>query len=421
MIPEPRSMVVAVLRVAGACIIASGCALDFDAPFAETGHGGGSGSDGPGASNAGGAAEDASAESGNVGGGAGAGAWGGGAAGSEPDAGGDSADAGSDAVAYDGTDGQFTQTEVDCLDSLDNDGDGLVDCSDPDCQPLYRCVPEPATAFDGYFRVRTEQWDGSEPVQTLCDDGSAPARSYQGPRPALACHCACGVADEVACSLSRLSCSGTASCSTGIDVTDDVADGVCHGPSLLPSMTPRSCSVKPPVPAAVGNCVPTSAETTTPPWTRTMDACVEERVGGGGCTAGSTCVRSPPAGHGHLCIRMAGADPCPLGWDAQESTWLGAVDSRACDACGCSFDPSSATCSPTVYAFHDFLDCGGPSVALDSMTCVDVAGMSDYFTWSVRLVSAPVPTTAGACTPFGGEPTGSVNPFDPVTYCCQQP
>ena len=67
---------------------------------------------------------------------------------------------------------------VRCGDNIDNDGDGLVDCADPDCAAAYRCAergpepaaPDPARCFDGV--------DNDENGYTDCGDWGCLREGY---------------------------------------------------------------------------------------------------------------------------------------------------------------------------------------------------------------------------------------------------
>jgi hypothetical protein len=78
--------------------------------------------------------------------------------------------------------------ETNCADGIDNDGDGLVDCKDPDCPP---CAPPPCAAgkecCDGIDNDGDGQIDEGNVCGTLGSGQPCPPGAYQ------ACDCYCGV------------------------------------------------------------------------------------------------------------------------------------------------------------------------------------------------------------------------------------
>src|SRR5580698_10770098 len=57
-----------------------------------------------------------------------------------------------------------------CTDGIDNDGNGLVDCADPACQPAYTCVTAPAGWTIGAFLPSVADQPGPS-----CPTGYAPS------------------------------------------------------------------------------------------------------------------------------------------------------------------------------------------------------------------------------------------------------
>lgn len=78
------------------------------------------------------------------------------------------------------------KTETNCADGIDNDGDGLVDCIDPDCPPCKPVCPPGKECCDGI----DNNGDGKIDEGNVCGTvgtGPCPPGAYQS------CDCYCGV------------------------------------------------------------------------------------------------------------------------------------------------------------------------------------------------------------------------------------
>ena len=129
----------------------------------------------------------------------------------------------------------------DCTNGVDDNGDGEIDCADPQCTPDYECVPTVPTDWTGYFRVNTA---ANPSAHVPCPDGGAPTTTFESPAGAAQCTaCTCDSLTGATCDPPPLRCFvGSNNCSSGggSDWTPALADGACHKPSNLLGATLRS-------------------------------------------------------------------------------------------------------------------------------------------------------------------------------------
>src|SRR4051812_19027561 len=71
--------------------------------------------------------------------------------------------------------------EDDCLDGIDNDGDGDIDCADTNCRPDFECAVAPLAGWTGPLYVEDAPHDPAAPPAEPCPDGKLPAAYYAGP------------------------------------------------------------------------------------------------------------------------------------------------------------------------------------------------------------------------------------------------
>jgi hypothetical protein len=303
-----------------------------------------------------------------------------------------------------------------CFDGIDNDGDSLVDCEDPDCEPVSECVAAPPGLGAPY---RVHQVALAAPA-TPCSGGASETFFAEPAGPAECSACSCGGLEGAACSLPSLTCfPGSSGCNGGgDDWTAALEDGNCHKPIFLLGLNFQlSCRVTSPSGVVEpGACPPSPVDfPNKAPWGARVDSC-GPLVAGGGCGLGEVCVPRAADPGQRLCFRSDTA-MCPAGTTVVEA-FADGTDSRGCNACSC--EPSGVSCTDGGYTFFDLDQCamGGsdPPVVIDSSACQSVTPLLDSFSWSAR--ATPV-TATGSCTPSGGEPVGEVTPGKPTTYCCQ--
>jgi hypothetical protein len=302
----------------------------------------------------------------------------------------------------------------DCLDGVDNDGNALADCADPACQPAYECVPDAtASAWQGYYQLTTSSFPATPQA---CPDNSNPEVVFSGPGAAAQCAaCGCGTATGT-CSYPSLGLWGNSNdCNGGQTYTYTPNDGNCHTFPVncgntcsfdqRASITTPSSPVNPPSCPASGG-----AATIGDMWNNEHHAC-QLPSAGGGCNANEVCVPK------QSCVRQAAALACPLDWSKALATFSSATDTRDCSMCTC--DETPVSCSGGEFVVSDDNACMGgtnPDVTISGNSCVSLQNLLDQSSGSYRAVAG---TLMGNCTPQGGQPTGSVTPSGPVTFCCR--
>jgi hypothetical protein len=307
-------------------------------------------------------------------------------------------------------------TTEDCLDGLDNDADGSIDCADADCTTGFTCTDEPPS---GWTSVALEEGMGAPPTPMPCASGDMPESLYTGPAgPAECSMCMCGNLTGTTCNPPQLLCfPGSQSCNANNqdDWTGDFGNNSCAKPDIgfsisLSCRLGNAASVNQP-----GNCgMPSPSDfPNKDTWAGWLQACAIKATGGG-CGTGKVCAPNPTATQS-LCIRQDGQQACPNGWKAVEG-YADGKDDRSCGACSCTANP---TCTGGTYQVFDSNNCdtnGGNPTTIDSNTCRNVSGQIDFGSWSVQRNP---PTAGGTCAASGGEPQGSVQTQGPVTFCCK--
>ena len=302
----------------------------------------------------------------------------------------------------------------DCLDGLDNDKDGSIDCADADCTTGFTCTDEAPT---GWTAVALDQGLGAPPPPAPCDSGALAESLFMGPAgPAECSACSCGTLAGNTCNAPGLSCFvGSNNCGNGQqDWTNNFAAGNCAKPDIgfainLSCRLAGTTSV-----GQTGSCPPSISDfPNKDTWAGWAQACAI-KTSAGGCAAGTVCAPKP-TGTQSLCVRQDGLKMCPLGWTTVEA-YADGTDDRSCGACSCTANP---TCTNGTYQVFDSNNCdpnGGNPVTVDNNTCRNVSGQIDFGTWSVRKNP---PTAGGACTADGGGAQGAMQPKGPVTFCCK--
>ena len=315
-----------------------------------------------------------------------------------------------------GDDGQGGGGIEDCLDGIDNNGDQLADCADPQCTPNYECVPEAPTAWLGYSRIARSAYPG--PVLT-CSDGSTPDVYFDTPGEEAQCSaCECGPAVDGGCSYPQLSCwFNTNSCNGMASAEYSPSDGGCK---QLPDNNTCSNSCNNPQVCAMSedskvigspSCVPSGgAPKIGPAWNGETAVCTG--VTGGGCNSGSVCVATGQAPFDSTaCITRDGQQTCPDAYPITVYAHADGTDTRGCSDCDC--DSSSLSCLGASITVYDNNTCGGSQAILNG--CTSVKDLIDNDSASYAATNGSL----SDCAPGGGAPTGAVTPTDAITICCR--
>jgi hypothetical protein len=300
--------------------------------------------------------------------------------------------------------------ESDCFNGLDDDGDGLTDCEDPDCAALVRCVPEAPAGWNGLLFVRTR--GDQEPVTdcgSMITGDTYRAGLVAGPH---TCACSCGSPTGGSCGTPAATIYPMADCS-GIAGASLVGAG-CF--PLMVSGVDAPKSVRATVATVVWPTCPVSAipNPLEVSWKQAVDTCQVKQSAT--CEAKEVCVPLPlPGMEPVACILRAGDHVCPAPFTDKRVYYAGFDDGRKCSAAGC-------VCSVVG------IKCGGKVRAQANTECTNAVGAFDI-DGACHAITTPTPVVAvsltpdaspsGSCKAVGtAVPTGSATPTGAHTVCC---
>lgn len=324
-----------------------------------------------------------------------------------------------------GAGGLCVRPPEDCMNGVDDDGDGQADCADTDCQTAgFMCVPTVPAGFAG----PVELFEGAVADMPKCD-GPYPVESFTG-WGSLACpfscsNCLCGSPKEVACG------------NPGISF-DDIG-GTCRALTTRPvTLTPGECYSLPDTSytmfatwegkASGGKCESTGGGQITrlPASWNAARVCGGQITGGGGCAAGSMCWPAPQKGfQAQACVVGGGNLTCPASGYTNKRDYFDSQDfsdTRLCSGCGCA-TPTGVSCHAevTLYAAgligKEPLACSSlnPEIVKVPTECV----REPFNIGSVRASIPATPFSGGSCAGTGGERTGACTPTGrQATVCC---
>jgi hypothetical protein len=333
----------------------------------------------------------------------------------------------------------------DCLNGVDDNGDGKVDCADPECLAGYECVDPVPTGWDapGYVALY-EGPTGMTPPPCPTD---LPTTAYTGmgtlqASAAMCSPCGCAPPTGETCDLTgdldpakpglqpmrikNTDCLTNATNLISLTVPNPPWGGACFHAEMaaggqLCNGSPCNKSVESLAPTVSGgSCVGTGGTPTKPMpvWAAGSLACSGTRVGKG-CTGQQVCQPKPPAPFkGHVCIEQAGDVACPAGPFSSKTVFYGDfTDTRDCTACTCGA-ASGGNCEITLHLFSDPAVgvCATEVVQLKAGGCALIPANAGIFGWTDAVTKNP---SGGGCPPTGqSTPTGSVVPKGPTTFCC---
>jgi hypothetical protein len=338
--------------------------------------------------------------------------------------------------------GQCKTLVENCLNGIDDDRDGLVDCADPDCTSGYTCGSLPA-GWQGPFVL----WSGTPNAAPSCPATYPSVLFLDHDKlnvPSYACpDCGCAPSSDSTCNTLHFWYDTTSTCSATAawDISVD-PNGVCVPENLLLysknfnplSQSINSAQLTPPdqhspalPPYAQGTCTPNQVTPSFPSATWGLDAegcgLAPGATTGGGCSVGA-CMPKPAAPFGaKLCIFKVGVTTCPLSSYPVSPTspqyYADWVDNRKCTSCTCG----SVSCGGTVTAFTDTgctqnptpIDMGGSCTTLPKDPTPSGSGTQKQDTLSIRWDNGgPV------CGQGTSNLLGAATPDSAITVCCQQ-
>jgi hypothetical protein len=309
--------------------------------------------------------------------------------------------------------------ESDCLDGLDNNGDGKADCEDPTCTTVM-CVPAVAAGNEiGLFQTpacpATDFTVGTAQHQTLNSSCGG---------------CTCSV--RTSCTI-RLDLYNSSDCtpspspaaSVSITGTNDPGQGACAATNPAALIIPKSIRTNT-FSAASGTCVSGGSASETASWGTSKSFCGATRQSST-CGGSQVCVPKPPAAT-PMCVRVpSAAASCPAGYPNPQGTWYSAASPAQCSCGGCTKN-SDGTC-PTGQLSNGVLFFNGTSCGFDAghfqnseptSTCLPASATRTYtdYTYSARFAGPITPATAGTCSITTNTDVAAA-PSGPSTICCQ--
>jgi hypothetical protein len=297
------------------------------------------------------------------------------------------------------------------MNGIDDNGDDLVDCEDPQCSPAYHCVPDvPAGWSEIGYRAERNSNDNAidcgklELFHAFTDLIS----------PTTGCQCSCSKPSNPVCEATPSSIWTSSNC-TGYSYA--VQPSTCHdfaSAAQVGSVWVGSYSYQ------SGSCtVEVSGAPDPATWGRTVDICVAKERGSG-CAAGHTCIPRAPAGaEANPCIRQIGTMECPSDYPTRHIYHSDVTDTRSCSAAQCSCSPSSGKCTPTVNLYTG-QQCNNQQVnyplGQSSGRCI-----ATNYPAGTRIRSGYVAGNleTGSCASSGTGFLGTSSPKEPQTLCCR--
>ncbi|MCC6527201.1 MAG: hypothetical protein IT373_31420 [Polyangiaceae bacterium] len=292
-----------------------------------------------------------------------------------------------------------------CVDGVDNNGDALADCADPQCSAVgFACLPDPGQGWVGPVVLQNPALDCPARWPAAVMSGGASVTSA-----AAACDCTCGAAVDVACA--------------DLQNVGRYADSACNTASALSQFPIGACTSLPngasfgaievmPVPCSGGNCPPVPSVGKPPTvWVEPAEACAP---GGtpGGCEAGRC---APPVDDAVVCVATQGAQqPCPAGYPNGRTVFTALNDTRGCTACSCG-PAAPGTCDTMLHLYANGT-CAAPAGAAlpDDGVCTPMDPQQVFLSARPELLG----TNDAHCEPSDPTPTGTVTATAPYTVCC---
>lgn len=328
----------------------------------------------------------------------------------------------------------------DCFNGMDDDGDMLADCEDPDCDADTDCV-DPIPVGWGTFGYVVL---GEAGVAPACPSYATQSK-YTGNKDlantGFSCsNCTCGTPMNRSCELKTdldniapgLQLFQVSNQACGMAATNIVTltdpnpwNLACDNTNQAPggqtcAGAPCNTSISTQAPTVTGgNCAPGGGviNKTSPTWQSAANAC-----GGipalSGCTNGQKCMpKSQSPYFSGVCIGKAGDQACPAPFNTKHLYYKSFVDDRMCTACSCQA-PTGGTCGIALTISTDG-GCASDIVTFNAGTCQDLMGNP---TIAGRAGAVNDPPHGGGCAPTSvtSAKLGDVVPTtaSSTTFCC---
>jgi len=334
----------------------------------------------------------------------------------------------------------------DCLNGVDDNGDGKIDCEDPECQADYECVDPPPTGWsaNGYVAL----YEGAAGQTPPDCPPEQPTTAYTGnatlnAQGAVCTPCGCAAPTGQDCQLTgdlnpisagiqpmqvvNVPACGNASNIATLTVPDPPWGGACFHNEMLPggqlcNGQPCNTSVSSSLPTVVGGtCLPTGgvASKAPPTWATSAVAC-HGTLAGKGCLNQQVCQPKPKNPFkGHVCVEQAGDLECPAGsaFSNKSVYFSGFNDTRDCTGCNCG-PASGGSCEITLSLYSDPAvgACNTPVTSFKAGQCAALSGNPGIYGWTDQITKAP---QGGSCMPITvTTPFGTVTEKGATTFCC---
>jgi hypothetical protein len=335
-----------------------------------------------------------------------------------------------------------------CVNGMDDDSDGQIDCADSDCQPLYACVPAVPAGWTGPVAF----YEGTNAAPLCNASGGFPTQKQSAhsgivPGDATCPTCECNFTGTPVCK-ANLVFGSTADCQsgccwgsapgicTGSPLT--ATNGTCLGVGLCQNGTIKPTAIEITSASVSGTCTSAAngtADIPTPTWTNEVRACGDAVATGKGCGTDGACMPVPAAPFGSsACIYKTGDTSCPSPFSTKHLVHQNTQDTRSCTPCSCGALTGGDCTGGTVSVFPA-AGCGSGAQTATIGACNDIGidpsptpaqpgqceatpGVPNPADSRSVLYSGATPSGTPSCPPSGGQVSGAATAIDPITFCC---
>lgn len=329
----------------------------------------------------------------------------------------------------------------DCFNGIDDDGNGLVDCSDPACTAQTVCMPNVPEGWQGPVALWHGGGSDSPPG---CSNSGFPGSTFQqlfdgpitGSEKCPTCSCASSTAAQVPACFARVQAADVDSCvapnrlmvgpdgDAGFVVGDTCTKVVLDFTQFIPGsfffyapyVVSDACAAQ-----STGQAVIPAAT-----FDNSLRACDLSGLNPAGCRGPQQrCVPRPQSGFSPtLCIYQDANDAsCPEPFSNQKFVYSLYTDNRYCTDCACTASNLACTgdgADISVAYYDNDSTCSTPAYVIpQSPGCKTRDTNSTASTVYMTLQNAkPAATATPNCQVNGGLLVGSVSPSQTVTFCC---
>jgi hypothetical protein len=303
--------------------------------------------------------------------------------------------------------------ESDCLDGVDNNGDGLADCADPTCTATVECVAIPTGGLVGVL------------TGSSCPASFSTSQNVnQGLSAPLTCTgaCSCNITsmtchyDLTSTDSASYPCTATMFAAASFDVTGPPGaaptSGGCQAPTpfegnstVAVSYTSLTCSTS-------GSPNPTQYT-----WGTNMSFC-STSSSSATCGAGQTCVAKPGV---PVCAIFPTANAtCPSPYPSPKGNWYHATDvseGRSC-SCPCNYSATDSNCVGGTWSYEYDQNCNDDRGAYTQSSLSECEPQTGGLALLGGFVVKTMGNSPPACSSTAKE-SGTAAPAGGQTICCQ--